>query len=49
MELVVVALGVGALVSWMWHHRVTPQKYGPADPYMVWALRFTDRQAYRKF
>jgi hypothetical protein len=48
MELVVAALAAGT-VAWMWHHRVTPQKYGPADPYTVWTLRFTDRQAYRSF
>lgn len=46
MELVVAALVAGT-AAWMWRHRVTPQKYGPADPYVVWTLRFTDRQAYR--
>jgi hypothetical protein len=45
MELVVAALAAGT-VAWMWRHRVMS---GSADPYMVWILRYTDREAYRTF
>ena len=48
MELVVVAL-VASTGAWMWRSRITPQRSGPADPYMAWMLRYTDRQAYRTF
>ena len=48
MELLVLAF-VASVVAWMWHRRISAHKLGPADPYMVWILRFTDRQAYRTF
>ncbi len=49
MTIALLALAAGA-TALAWHDsRVTAQHAGPADSYMEWMLRHTDRQGYRSF